>query len=275
MQWLPVSSLPDGVERPETQAGPFVLAAMPSIEEPPPKLKLSDWRWEQHQLDSDVAADLGFSLGAARAGRKSRTIVAEFSRSATSSVGGAVSRWGVSARLIVKVAEVDAGLNLTLPVVAAKAQVEGLEAYASMRLEGYRGEDASALFPAFGTFNVENYVRMTDALNQMKDAVGATDELIAPTQLWRLVKSQQQAPEVRMRQGVGTAWALSQIKDGHTCAKAVSGYRDQADDVALNAIRQTYLELVDPDESATTDATARARARTLLDGYELRHPVFS
>ena len=276
MPWLPIGSQPTDAERPESEAGPFKLNAIPAVEPGavPSANDLSAWEWDQHQLDSDVAAELGFSFATGRAGRQSRTVIAEFSRSRTISTNGVAARFGIAARLIVKVVGFDANANLTLPFVAAKAQISDLEAYASVRLEGYVGPNASDLFPQFGTFDVENYVRLVDALNKMKAAVGGQPDMIRPTQLWVLAESHEAAAAARLSTGVGTAWGLTEIADGRTCDEALAAYREKTDDTAHTAIRQTYGDLVGDDTATKPDETARARARAALEGYELHKPLF-
>ena len=92
-------------------------------------------------------------------------------------------RYGVAARLVVKVSNFDVGVNMTLPFIAAEAQFNRLEASAALRVEGYVGPDAAKRFPNFGAFDVETYVKLMDALTSLKDTIGADVDNIRPVRL--------------------------------------------------------------------------------------------
>ena len=114
---------------------------------------------------------------------RTRTVVAEFSRTKTVGQGGRQARWGVAARLVVNVIGVKATTNLTLPFVAAEAQYNRLEASASLKVEGYTGDDLGDVLPAFSAFDVETYVKLLDALTALKARIAEDAEKISPTRL--------------------------------------------------------------------------------------------
>jgi hypothetical protein len=177
MPWLPMSA--SAVPEP----GEDGERSIP-VESIPEPSELETWKWEQHRLETDVAANLGFSVGAVKAGRRARTLIAEFSRSKTIQSGDSQVRYGVAARLVVNVLGFDADANLTLPFVAASAEFNQLEAYADLTIEGYAGADTGALFPPFATFDVESYVKLMDALTSMKGVIGKNEDNIRPARLW-------------------------------------------------------------------------------------------
>ena len=65
---------------------------------------------------------------------------------------------------------------------------------------------------------------------------------------------------------------MQQIADGHTREEALGSYRQQDDNVAKGAIEQTYTELFHGGEGKPSKEI-RVKARGLLDGYELHHPM--
>jgi hypothetical protein len=168
----------------------------------------------------------------------------------------------------------DAKANLTLPFVAAEAQYNRVEAYANLRVAGYVGPDTGEMFPDFTTFNVESYVTLMQSLSALRKVVGAKEEFIRPTRLWAWAEEEAaDATDRRLTQGVATAWALTQIADGHPREQALAQYRDSNDTVAQAMIDETYAEMLGGDEEFPSEES-RARARRLLDGYKLRGGVF-
>jgi hypothetical protein len=145
MAWLPLSSeSPDlnGDSMPALRGASVQHVEQQKI---PKAGELDTWKWEQHRLESDVAASLGFGIGSAKGAGRSRTLVAEFSRSKTVSLGATQARYGVAARLVVNVLGIEGDINLTLPFVAAHAEFNNLEAYANLTVEGYRTKSWSAI----------------------------------------------------------------------------------------------------------------------------------
>jgi hypothetical protein len=70
-------------------------------------------------MSTDLAVKLGFALGSISANCKSRTLIAEFTRSATvEQDAGPSARVGVAARLVVVATEVDAKAAVSIPVLA-------------------------------------------------------------------------------------------------------------------------------------------------------------
>jgi hypothetical protein len=239
----------------------------------PAAADLATWVWDQYRLETTVAGKLGFSVGSVDASRNGRTLIAEFSRSKTVTSGDTNARVGVAARLIVNVTGIDAKANLTLPFVAAEAQFNRVEAYANLTVDGYIGPDVGDLFPDFTAFDVESYVKLMESLSALRKVIGAHEDLIRPTRLWAWSEPQDDGPDLRLTQGVATAWALTQIKDGHPREQALAKYRDRDDTVAHSMIESTYAEMLEDAQGAPSDEV-RARARRLLDGYELHHPLF-
>jgi hypothetical protein len=274
MAWLPVSTeSPDlnGDSMPALRGASVQQVEQQNI---PKAGELDTWKWEQHRLESDVAASLGFGIGSAKGAGRSRTLVAEFSRSKTVSLGATQARYGVAARLVVNVLGIKGDINLTLPFVAAHAEFNNLEAYANLTVEGYTGPKAGALFPEFTAFDVESYVNLMNSLTAMKSTIGKDEDNIRPAQLWVWAPGAG-ADELdsRLTQAVGSAWALTRIDEGDTLEEATKRYRDQKDHVARAAIEAVYSQLGVPGRDEKPSGEAREHAKRLLDGYEMRHPI--
>jgi hypothetical protein len=274
MAWLPLSTeIPDvnGDSSPALRG-----ASVPQVDQRkiPKANELDTWKWEQHRLETDVAASLGFGVASAKGGGRSRTLVAEFSRSKTVALGGSQARYGVAARLVVNVLGIEGEINLTLPFVAAQAEFNNLEAYANLTVEGYAGPKAGELFPEFTAFDVESYVKLMNSLTAMKGTIGKDEEHIRPAQLWVWAPSAGgDELDARLTQAVGSAWALTRIDEGDTLEEATRKYRDQEDHAARAAIEAVYSQLGVPGRDEKPSGEAREHAKRLLDGYEMRHPI--
>jgi len=275
MPWYPMAA--DAANRDPKQStspGGLIIKSSNLPEgDVPQGADLDTWQWDQYQLENDVAAKLGLTVGGrADASRKSRVLVAEFSRSKSIIRQEGQWRFGVAARLVVKVSNFSMDANMTLPFIAAEAQFNRLEASSALRVEGYVGATAAKQFPSFSTFDVETYVKLMDALSTLKDTIGGDVDNIRPVQLWAWAEASESPAVIddRLTRAVGTMWALTRIAEGDNLAKAVGGYRDTDDEVAHDAIRETYGYLVTRGEDESPDSQARARARDLLDGYKAK-----
>jgi hypothetical protein len=267
MPWVPITAQAPDEKRPEIAADGLRVPETGPVENVPKAGDLSDWVWDQYHLESGLSGKLGFGVASIEASYNTRTLVAEFSRSKTIATDGTNACFGVAARLIVNVSGLDAKANLTLPFVAAEAQYNRAEASANLRVSGYVGPDLGEKFPEFGTFDIESYVKLMQSMSEMREVVGAKEEHISPTRLWAWAEEEEDTTDRRLTQAVGTLWALTQIADGHPKAEALAKYRDHDDTVAKGAIEQTYADMIR--DQVDPSRESRARARRLLDGYEL------
>jgi hypothetical protein len=272
MPWVPITAQAPDEKRPEIAAAGLRVPETSPVDNVPKAEELSDWVWDQYHLESGLSGKLGFGVASIEASYNTQTLIAEFSRSKTIATDGTNACFGVAARLIVNVSDLDAKANLTLPFVAAEAQFNRAKASANLRVSGYVGPDLGEKFPEFGTFDIESYVKLMQSLSEMREVIGAKKEHISPTRLWAWAEEEEDATDRRLTEAVGTLWALTEIADGHRRAEALGSYRQQDDTVAKAAIDQVYKEMLNGDEGRPSKE-ARARARRLLDGYELHHPM--
>lgn len=270
--WFPSTATTD-LEESVAEVGHVQLLGPPGDSGPPEPNELDTWQWDQHRLESDVAAKLGFGIASTEAGVRTRTLVAEFSRTKTVGEGRRQARWGVAARLVVTVIGVKADANLTLPFVAAEAQFNRVEASASLKVEGYAGDDLGEVLPAFSAFDVETYVKLLDALTTLKGMIAKDPGKISPTRLWVWAEEREGA-DTKLSRAVAVAWALTRMGEGDRLERALADYRDQDDPVARDAIEDTYRDLNVSPEQDPGDAV-RERARVLLDRYQLKGRLFA
>jgi hypothetical protein len=244
-----------------TVRGPSKLH-MPKVDE------LGDWRWQQSEMSTDLAAKLGFAVGTMSAGFKSRTLIAEFSRSTTIEQDDGVSaRYGVAARLVVGVDDVDADASLTIPVLAAQGSLGHARATIGLTVSGYIGDGLAKLLPTdVQDLTVDTYSSLTTNMSQIVDLIGSDKDNIRPTLLGLQAKDDGPAVlEPELARAVGITYALTKLMDGASMEDAINAYHDDDDDVAKRAITDVYAALL----PAGNDV-ARAHAKTLLDNYVLK-----
>ncbi len=273
MPWIPIPAQAQNEERPPVMADGVQIEATNTVrdQEVPKAGDLSTWAWDQYRLESNLSGKLGFNVGSVEASRNARTLIAEFSRSKVVATDGASACFGVAARLIVNVSGLDAKANLTLPFVAAEAQYNRVEAFANLRVAGYADPKLGEIFPDFTTFDVESYVTLMQSLNEMRKVIGANEDLIRPERLWAWDKAETEELDRRLTEGVATAWALTQIEQGHPLEKALAEYRDRDDEVAQAMIERTYADMLHDEVEPSEES--QAKAKRLLDGYAMRkHP---
>jgi hypothetical protein len=232
---------------------------------------LGAWRWQQTEMSSNLAVKLGFAVGSVSASTQSRTLIAEFSRSATVEVEGAHAQYGVAARLVVGVTSFEAKGALTIPVLAAEAQLGRSQASVNLTVTGYVGDGLAELLPTdILTLNVDTYSSLTTSISNIVKLIGSDRENVRPELLW--VEAEDEGPakiEDELTRAVGAAYALSQIRDSETLDEALNAYEDKDDLIAQEAIRHVYADLL-PNDDQEKAAEASERATRLLDDYVVK-----
>src|SRR3954452_3323907 len=134
---------------------------------PPKPDLLKDWRWEQSEMSSDFAAQLGFAVGSVSVSGHSRTLLAEYSNTATVEQDGQSARYGVAARLVVGATSVEGKTAVSIPVLAAEAQLGHTQASVNLSVNGYVGGELAELLPTdISTLNVDTYSALTTAMSK-------------------------------------------------------------------------------------------------------------
>ena len=97
----------------------------PAPPDPPPANALRDWSQETYGLDTSVAVSLNFAIGQVSTSYTRRVLVFDSSRSRDVEADGHTYRFGVVLRVVVEVDGLKGNGSLTLPVVAAKVDLDG------------------------------------------------------------------------------------------------------------------------------------------------------
>jgi hypothetical protein len=130
--------------------------------------ELDNWAQEAYSLSVSTAADLEFPLGNISAAFERDALMFGSSRWKHVVSGGHTYRFGVALRAIVVMSDIKGSGALTLPVVAAKVELEGARASAQLLVRGYKGNSLGGLLPAWQSFGVDSYGQYMTAVTGLQ-----------------------------------------------------------------------------------------------------------
>ena len=231
---------------------------------------LDNWSQEAYSLSVSAAATLGFPLGNISASLQRDALMFGSSRWKDVASGEHTYRFGVALRAIVVISDIKGSGALTLPVVAAKVELEGARASAQLLVRGYKGDTLGGMLPAWQTFGVDSYGQYMTAISAlqkqiMADAGNIQPELLATTVLTPTVPG----PGV----AVGTVYALHAIAAGATLAHALDKLPTDDSGVA-EAVKEQYQATVGTDSRAAPDPQHQQDARDQLHGFHVSRSWF-
>ncbi len=222
-------------------------------------------------LSRSAALSLGINLGSLSATGEQRVWISEKSiYKDCAASDGSLIRMGASVRLLVHFSALKADVKLTLPLIAAEAQLGNTEARVSLSVLGYIGSIPKDYQIPWQPFNVESYAVIMERAGKVRDLVFSDLQSISPVPL--AVPSPVDITDDTMVMAIGRAWALSNISDGRSCSDAKQRLPEQlANTAATDAISQTYAQLLKSKtcDGAKPDPIAQATASQLIGGLRL------
>jgi hypothetical protein len=267
VQLLPVNGTPT----PPTGIG--LAAERPTIPDPPAVAELRDWSQESYDLTAQVAASLGFPVGQTTGSLSRRVLIFESSRSRDVEGDGHVYRFGVALRVVVEVVEAKGTGGLTLPVVAAKVELEGARATSRLSVRGYRGDDLGPLLPPWTSFGVDQYAGYMKAVSDMQAKIMANSAAIDPELLATSAAPSVDDQPPPAADAVAEVYALDAVAHRLPLAEALHRLPD-LDDRVVAVIRDTYRRLVGGDDRTRPAEDHAGAAKEQLGGLRLRHGLF-
>jgi hypothetical protein len=121
------------------------------------------------KLDRDAAAELGFTVGSVKATANTRLLVMDTVRAETIQVGRRKQRWGCGYRLQIEISNIEAAGRLTLPWIAASAELGQIEASINLNVRGYPKNDLWDVIPDPEPLDVDSYKHYLEAASNIKD----------------------------------------------------------------------------------------------------------
>jgi hypothetical protein len=226
---------------------------------------LDNWTQEAYSLSVSAAGDLGFPVGNLSATFQRTSLMFGASRWKDVVSGEHTYRFGVALRALVVVSDIKGSGALTLPVVAAKVEIEGARASAQLLVRGYKGSTLGGLLPAWQSFGVDSYAQYMSAISAMQkaimeDAANIEPELLATTVLSPKVPAPGEA--------LGAVYALHAIAEGASLAHALDRLGTDDTDI-LESVKALYRGKIGEDDRAVPDAELRQDAQAQLHGFHL------
>jgi hypothetical protein len=157
-----------------------------ALPDPPTADQLDNWAQEAYSLDVSAAASFGFPVDNLSASQRQQALMFGVSRWRDVTAGGDTYRFGVALRVLIVVSDIKGGDSLTLPVVAARVEIEGARATAHMLVRGYHGSQLAGALPSWQSFGVDSYAEYMKAVSNiqgmiLEDESGIEPELLATT----------------------------------------------------------------------------------------------
>jgi hypothetical protein len=167
---------------------------------------------------------------------------------ATREVDGEVGEYGVAIRLVLTVSATALEGALTIPIVAAQAQLNRVTASARMSVLGFRDIRVGRLLPAFDILDVQGYGKYTKAADDIRAYIATHGQSIDPV-LLRKVPSPPAAEDDYFGTAVGSARALRMIARGKSQGDALRDIPSKFESLRAG-VQQTYSRLL-PDTPLT------------------------
>jgi hypothetical protein len=242
------------------------LAADLAVPTPPTVDQLNNWSQESYSLEVSAAASLGFPVGNFATSAQRQALLFGVSRWKDVTSGGHSYRFGVALKVVIVVNEIKSDGALTLPVVAAKVELDGARATAQMLVRGYKGSQLAASLPAWQSFGVDSYAAYMKAVSDIQaiilaDEAGIDPELLATTVV---------APPLPSTAAAGALYALHAIADGLTLARALTQLENHDREVVATA-RAVYQARLGTDELDAPIPEQRTAAVEHLYGLHVGH----
>jgi hypothetical protein len=249
-----VAGLPPGHQMPTTPAAD----------------ELGDWTQENYNVDVSVAANLGFPIGNLTGSIQHDALMFGVSRWTDVVSDKHTYRFGVALRALVVVLDIKVSGGLTLPVVAAKVEIEGARASAQLMVRGYVGSDLGGLLPTWQSFGVDSYAQYMAAVSSLQKVILSDTANIQPELLATSVFSHN-APDPE--EAVGSVYGLYAIADGATLAHALDKLKVDDPDIA-QAVKTLYQSTIGEDDRRVPSPQQRQNARNQLHGFQIRRTWF-
>lgn len=278
--WLPIDPMKLGAGTAAVGArDPNVIPVPAGCAHPPTtSAELTKLSQDITFLSRSAAVSLGLTVANLTTSGEQRVWVSEQTRHADcAGAGGAQFRYGTSVRLIVHFSVVQASSKLTLPVIAAEAQLGNVEARVSLSIVGFKGNLPSETQIPWQPFNVETYGVIMERAAKARDYVFAEANAASIAPVLIAVPSPTGDLDGEIFSSLGRTWAVGAIADGRSCTWARGHLPENLRGVAAasDEVRVTYEQMTrggqcddqEPDPAAQATASGYLRSLRLRSGW--------
>lgn len=249
--------------------GPGVLhfATPPGLTVPANLNELNETISRTYDLSVTAAGKLNIPvIGDVSGGYSRRVIVLE--RSAYRSIEHSSTKYqyGYAIRLAITVSQVDSSIKLTLPFLAASAQVGRIEAKWTLQVVGLSGSEIDKVMLPPQELNVETFVTAKQSLSKLIDAVRHATTVFSAVQI--AVELPEDIQRRRLLEAFGTTWAVYNISRGRSRGTA-NAEVDTAQPELRDAVSDTYKAYGLTDDEAKPTPHAKLDARLIVGDFKM------
>jgi len=170
--------------------------------------------------------------------------------------------YGYAIRLIITVNKITADMKLTLPFMAASAELGRVEGKWTLHVAGLAGAAIDAAIMPPKALSVETFVLASQSLEALIKAVRVTGTTFTAVKVG--VKKPADVVEREYRIAVGRSYALGRIHEGRKLSEALNDL-DTYDDILKDTITDTYKEFAGiTSNNVKPKASVRNKAGTIL-----------
>lgn len=246
--------------KPQGEADDFAPFTSIAIDGLPEKLSdLGESIARSHDLSVTAALDLQIPVAGSGSGSFNRRVIV-LERCAFKQIEQEDTdlQFGYAVRLCVTVDRLEATAKISLPFLAASAQLGTVEAQWTLQVVGLAGPLLTHILPPT-ELNVETFVLAKQSMGEIVDAINSEDTIFLPRLIAKLRKPDPKS--TALKQSVGHAFALSCIDHGRSLNEAYRrlGPTDQPTHDAIGEVYKNFAGLIDLDSNPDNNARQRAR----------------
>jgi hypothetical protein len=249
-------------------AGERSLAAAPIASIPTSIAQLGRIQVQSYDLSVTAAANLSIPVIGTGGGSYARRIVV-LEQSAYREVpdGDTVKNYGYAVRFCVTVNKWDSNLKLSLPFLAASAEVGSISAQWTLQILGLAGPKINESLLPPTELSVEKFVLAKQSLEKIIAAIQDPATVFQAEVVSKIDPADKRLNGQRI--AVAETYALSSIERGRSLfdASRRAGY-DTGDSLRLDAVRDIYRGLGITDDNAKPSDEVRRTARDILEGIK-------
>ncbi|RMH28572.1 MAG: hypothetical protein D6692_05290 [Planctomycetota bacterium] len=249
------------------------LISIASADEDPLPTDLASYPYEEsrvYDLSVSAAASADLPVFSTSGGMSRRVVVLERVKYLIRSrPNGSEAQFGFAIRLLLTVSRLDGKMSLKLPVIAASAQLNMLEAKWQLQVHGLTSEEISAAIYPPTDLDVETFVYAKESMEKVIKAVHASSTKFTPVLI--ALRPPANLVERHAEEALGRTAALDAIKEGRslmTLESKLASMPARVLDAAVDMYKAVVGGDVGPAESPPL--SARQAARDLLRGTDLR-----
>jgi hypothetical protein len=231
--------------------------------------ELTNIEVQSYDLSVTAAASLNIPvIGSVGGGLNRRVVVLEHLAYKELIEGDVRLRYGYTVRFCVTVSRWDANFKLSLPFLAASAEVGSVSAQWRLQILGLAGPkiDAALLPPT--ELNVEKFVLAKQSQEKVIAAIRDPTTIFKAQLLLKIEPEQQRLRQYRI--AVAQAYALSSLMRGRSLVEALRRLNaDPAGDpLRTDSVKDLYRAFGLDDDNVRPSDPVRSQAREILEGVE-------